>query len=91
MSSCTILVMIVKKLSTKECMAYFTHALEIENKGIELSDIPIAREFPEWLPGLPPEREVEVSLDIIFGTALIAQSPYIITPTKLIKLKIQLE
>jgi hypothetical protein len=39
--------MIVKKLSTKECMAYFTQALEIENKGIELSDIPIAREFPE--------------------------------------------
>ena len=34
MSSCTILVMIVKKLSKKECMAYFTHALEIENKGM---------------------------------------------------------
>jgi len=47
MSSCTILVMIVKKLLKKERMAYFTHALEIENKGIELSDIPIVREFPE--------------------------------------------
>jgi hypothetical protein len=39
--------MIVKKLLKKESMAYFTHALEIENKGIELSDIPIVREFPE--------------------------------------------
>lgn len=70
-------------------MASFSYALQIKkNKGIKLSYIPIAKEFSRWLS---PEREVEVSLDIILGTAFIAQSPYRMKPIKLTKLKIQLE
>lgn len=65
-------------------MAYFAYALEIKNKWIELSYIPIAKEFPGWFP---PEREVKVSLDIILGTALIAQSPYRMTPTNVDKIE----
>jgi hypothetical protein len=47
-----------------------------EKGKIGLSDIPIVREFLdvflEELPGLPPEREVEVTIDILHGVSPIA-------------------
>jgi hypothetical protein len=66
-----------------------------EKESELLADIPIVKEFPdvfpEELPGLPPEREVEVSIDIIPGLAPIAQSPYRMAPAELAELKIQLQ
>jgi hypothetical protein len=32
--------------------------------------------FPEELPGMPPEREVEFYIDLLPGTAPIAKRPY---------------
>jgi hypothetical protein len=46
--------------------------------------------FPEKLPGLPPEREVEVSIDVLLGTTPIAQTPYRMAPVELAELKFQL-
>jgi hypothetical protein len=46
--------------------------------------------FPEELPGMPPEREVEFYIDLIPGTALIAKRPYRMAPTKLAELKLQI-
>jgi hypothetical protein len=46
--------------------------------------------FPDELPGVPPEREVEVTIDILPGTSPIAQSPYRMAPAELAELKIQL-
>jgi len=60
-----------------------------------LSDIPIVREFPdvfpEELPGLPPKRKVEVTIDILSGVSPIAQPPYRMAPKELDELKIQLQ
>ena len=43
-------------------------------------DIPIARDFldvfPEDLPGLPPDREVEFNVELIPDTTLISKAPY---------------
>jgi hypothetical protein len=40
--------------------------------------LPVVREyvdvFPEELPGMPPEREVEFSIDLVPGTAPITKS-----------------
>ena len=47
--------------------------------------------FPKELPGLPPVREVEVSIDILLGTTPIAQTPYRMAPTEFAELKIQLQ
>jgi hypothetical protein len=62
---------------------------------IGLSDIPIMREFPdvfpEELPGLPPEREAEVTIDILPEVSPIAQPPYRMALKELDKLKIQLQ
>ncbi|XP_061947386.1 uncharacterized protein LOC133670792 [Populus nigra] len=68
----------------------------VAEKGkIGLSDIPIVREFPdvflEELPGLPPEREVEVTIDTFPGVSPIAQPPYRMAPKELDELKIQLQ
>jgi hypothetical protein len=60
-----------------------------------LSDIPIMREFPnvfsEELPGLPLEKKVEVTIDILPRVSPIAQPPYRMAPKELDELKIQLQ
>ncbi|XP_012480788.2 uncharacterized protein LOC105795653 [Gossypium raimondii] len=52
----------------------------------EFSDV-----FPKELPGLPPEREVEFSIDLISETTPIAIAPYRMDPTELKELKTQLQ
>ena len=47
--------------------------------------------FPKELPGLPPVREVEVSIDILPETTPIAQAPYRMAPAEFAELKIQLQ
>jgi hypothetical protein len=32
--------------------------------------------FPEELPGMPPERELEFTVDLKLGTEPIARTPY---------------
>jgi hypothetical protein len=48
-------------------MGYLACILNFDDEGPRLKDIPVVKEFPnvfpEELPGLPPEREVEVSID----------------------------
>ena len=46
--------------------------------------------FPEELPGLPPEREMNLSVEILSGTTPISRAPYKMAPTELKELKIQL-
>ena len=46
--------------------------------------------FPDELPGLPPDREVEFKIELVSGTAPISRRPYRIPPNKLAELKIQL-
>jgi hypothetical protein len=46
--------------------------------------------FPEELPGMPPEREVEFYIDLIPGTVPIAKRPYRMAPTELAELKLQI-
>ena len=45
-----------------------------------VADVPIVCEypnvFPEELPGLPPDREVEFVIDLVPGMAPIAKRPY---------------
>ena len=47
--------------------------------------------FPEELPRLPPEREVDFSIDLLPGTAPIFQAPYRMAPVGLKELKTQLQ
>ncbi|XP_058202911.1 uncharacterized protein LOC131317372 [Rhododendron vialii] len=47
--------------------------------------------FPEELPGLPPEREIEFVIDLLPGTAPISVPPYHFASAELRELKTQLQ
>jgi hypothetical protein len=46
--------------------------------------------FPEELPGMPPDREVEFVIDLLPGTAPISKQPYRMSIEELKELKKQL-
>ena len=46
--------------------------------------------FPEELSGLPPEREVDLSIEILSRTTPISRAPYRMTPIELKELKTKL-
>jgi len=62
--------------------------------GAYLENLPVVCEypdvFPEDLPGMPPDREVEFSIELIPGTAPISKRPYRMPPAELAELKTQL-
>ena len=47
--------------------------------------------FPEELPGLPPDREIEFCIDVVPGTDPISMPPYRMAPAKLKELNEQLK
>jgi len=60
-----------------------------------VAEIPVVCEFldvfPEDLPELPPDRDVEFKIDLILGTAPISRRPYRMPPNELAELKKQLQ
>ena len=69
--------------------------METGKKGTTLDEIPVVREFPDVFPddivGLPSEREVEFTIDLIPGAEPISIPPYRMAPAELRELKAQLE
>ena len=60
-----------------------------------MEKIPVVKEFPdafpEELPGIPLEREVDLSIKVVHGMTPISRAPYHIAPTELKELKTQLQ
>ncbi|CAN6462542.1 unnamed protein product [Victoria cruziana] len=61
----------------------------------QFEQIPVVQEyrdvFPEDLPGLPPEREIEFTIELIPGVQPISKAPYRMAPAELAELKKQIE
>ena len=57
--------------------------------------IPVVRKFLdvflEELPGIPLEREVDLSIEIVPGTTPVSRAPYRMAPEELKELKVQLQ
>ena len=68
-------------------------ALQLEEKEPTLETVPVVCEypdvFPEDLPGLPPHRDVEFSIDVVPGTAPISKPAYRMAPVEMAELKKQ--
>jgi hypothetical protein len=47
--------------------------------------------FPEELPGMPPDREIEFVVEVVPGTTPIFKRPYRMTANQLAELKEQLQ
>ncbi|XP_057250763.1 uncharacterized protein LOC104884646 [Beta vulgaris subsp. vulgaris] len=62
---------------------------------VKLEDILVVLEYPDVFPdellGIPPERDVEFSINLTPGTAPLSKSPYRIAPAELQELKTQLQ
>nr|GEV37368.1 putative reverse transcriptase domain-containing protein [Tanacetum cinerariifolium] len=88
-----------QKYIQKGCQVYLAQVTskkaedKLEEKRLE--DVPIVREFsevfPEYLPRLPPARQVEFQIDLVLGAAPVAQAPYQLAPAKMQELSTQLQ
>ena len=66
-----------------------------QKERIKIDDIPIVRDFvdvfPEDLLGLPFDREIEFTIDLVLGIAPISMAPYRMALAELKELKLQLQ
>ncbi|XP_076929938.1 uncharacterized protein LOC143594538 [Bidens hawaiensis] len=78
----------------KGCLEFMACVIK-EPKQMQIEDVPVVKEyvdvFPEELPEIPPDREVEFRIDLLPGTTPISKSPYRLAPTEMQELKKQLE
>ncbi|XP_076929025.1 uncharacterized protein LOC143593180 [Bidens hawaiensis] len=84
-----------QKLLSHGCVGFLASILDTSaNKG-SIDDHPIVREFPDVfpdeLPGLPPDRELEFIIDLIPGAEPISKASYRMAPLELKELKNQLQ
>ena len=87
--------MAAQRMLRKGCQGYLDYAVEIGKEGTLVDKIPVVIEFPDVFPddiaGLPLNREVEFTIDLITGTEPISIPPYRIAIVELRELKAQLE
>jgi hypothetical protein len=83
------------KLLRKGCEGYIAYVVATGVEFPSISEVPVVCEFqdvfPEDLPGLPPDREVEFTVELEPGTAPISVAPYRMAPLELRELKDQLQ
>ena len=63
------------------CAGYLAYVVDTRvREQLSVSEVPVVREFadvfPEELPGVPPERQVEFRIDLVPGAAPIAKASY---------------
>ena len=87
--------MTASKMLRKGCQGYLAFIVDRRQEGTRLEDISIIKEFPDVFPddisGLPPDREVEFTIDLIPETEPISIPPYRMAPAEMRELKAQLE
>ena len=84
-----------RRFLRKGCEAFLALILDSKREQVNLENILVIREFPdvfpEELPGVPPEREVDLSIDVVQRTTPISRTPYRMASTELKELKTQLQ
>ncbi|XP_031120829.1 uncharacterized protein LOC116024066 [Ipomoea triloba] len=84
----------LRKYAQKGYEVYLCLVQDTEVEKLEISRIPVVREFPDVFPddlaGMPPERGVEFTIDLMPGTSPISKAPYRMAPKEIEELKVQL-
>ena len=87
--------MTASKMLRKGFQGYLAFVVDRRQEGTRLEDIPVVKKFqdvfPDDISGLPPDREVEFTIDLIPSTEPISIPPYRMAPAELRELKAQLE
>ena len=84
-----------RKMLRRECRGYLAVVRNVEEEIGAVKNVPVVCEFPdvfpEELPELPPEREIEFCIDVVPGTDPISMPPYRMAPAELKELNEQLK
>ncbi|GJW14470.1 putative reverse transcriptase domain-containing protein [Tanacetum coccineum] len=80
-----------RKYVEQGCHLFLAHVTKKKSKEKRLEDVPVIRDFPEELPGLPPPRQVEFRIDLVPGAAPVARAPYRLAPSEMKELSVQLQ
>ncbi|XP_063949939.1 uncharacterized protein LOC135152774 [Daucus carota subsp. sativus] len=84
-----------KKLLRQGCEGYLTHVVDRSKETPNIESIPIVNEFldvfPDDHPGLPPDRQIEFSIDLAPGTEPVSKQPYRMAPAEMKELAKQLQ
>ena len=84
-----------RRFLRKGCEAFLASVLDSKREQVNLEKIPMVKEcpdvFPKELPGIPPEKEVDLSIEVVHGTTPISRAPYHMATTELKELKTQLQ
>ena len=91
MTSCMVSVIKAFKMIKSGCETYIAHVVDTKSMIEQLVNILIAKEFPDKFLGIPPDREVEVTIELMSGTVPISIPPYRMAPIELKELKNQLQ
>ena len=87
MEGCTTCFYARKRIPTKD-MVFAAVAEEVELIPV-VSEYPDV--FPEVLPGMPPDQELEFAIDLVAGTTPIHKKYYRMPSSELVELKKQLD
>ena len=84
-----------RKMVRKGCEAYLAYVIDMVKERPSVSDIPTVSDFPDVfpkeLPRLPPQREIEVTIDVVPGATPASITPYRMAPVELKELKLQVQ
>ncbi|KAH0743176.1 hypothetical protein KY290_031169 [Solanum tuberosum] len=84
-----------RKMISKGCVHHIVRVVDIESKVPSFESVPVVREFPEVfpddLPGIPPEWEIDFGIDLLPDTQPISIPPYRMALAELKELKAQLK
>ncbi|GKC83654.1 putative reverse transcriptase domain-containing protein, partial [Tanacetum coccineum] len=84
-----------RKYVERGCHLFLAYVTENKLKEKRMEDVPVIRDilkvFPEELPGLPPPRQVEFRIDLVPGAEPVARAPYILAPSEMKELSVQLQ
>ncbi|KAL5549485.1 hypothetical protein UlMin_004716 [Ulmus minor] len=84
-----------KKMLSNGCVGYLAHVVDtIVDAILKPKDVHVVKNFlevfPEDLPGLPPDFEIEFEIELLPRTSPISKAPYRMAPAELKELKEQL-
>ena len=69
--------------------------VDLDKKIPKIEDVPVVNEFPDVfpdeLPGLPPDKEIESAIDLAPGTEPVSKAPYRMAPVEMKELATQLQ
>ena len=86
----------LKKLCRKGFQLYVSHIMEpTGDETPRLEDYQVLQEFkdvfPDEIPGLPPKRDIDFTIELVPGAATVSKTPYRMSTPEMLELKMQLQ